>query len=109
GKSPHIVSPDADLDKAADAVVMGIISGAGQSCVAGSRLFIHASIAEAFKRRLLELTARLIIGSPTSDNTQVGPLVSKQHRALVEGYVELAVADGGQILAGGSRPSGSEY
>jgi len=109
GKSPHIVFPDADMDRAAAAVASGIFGGAGQSCVAGSRLFVHESIAAAFRQRLLEVTAGLTVGIPTSAETQVGPLVSTGHRAVVEAFVDLAVAEGGRILAGGSRPAAAEF
>jgi acyl-CoA reductase-like NAD-dependent aldehyde dehydrogenase len=107
GKSPNIVFADADLDKAVKGVMEGIFEGSGQSCVAGSRLFVQRSIREAFLERLVKKAADLRIGLPTAPESQMGPLASFPHRENVERFVEDARKDGGVILVGGGRPTGA--
>ncbi|AZG06760.1 aldehyde dehydrogenase [Pigmentiphaga sp. H8] len=109
GKSPTIVMPDADLDHAVAGVLYGIFSSSGQACIAGSRAFVHESVYDAFKSRLLEGVRRLRVGDPALESTQVGPLVSLSHRETVERYVLEGLADGGQLLAGGARPAGEPF
>ena len=105
GKSPTIVFFDADLDMAVAGVAFGIFGSSGQACVAGSRLFVHASIAEAFVARLVEVAQRLRIGHPRDEKTKVGPLISHAQLEKVERYVALADTEGGTVLCGGRRPT----
>ena len=109
GKSPTIVCADADLDHAVKGVLYGIFSSSGESCIAGSRAFVHASVYEEFKRRLLEGAKALRVGDPSSETTQMGPLVNMGHRASIERYVELGLQEGGKLLCGGARPTGPVY
>lgn len=104
GKSPHIVCADADLDRAAQGVATGIFSGTGQSCVAGSRIFVERSILEGFTARLVGIARALRIGPPDRQDTQVGPLVSFGHRDQVHGHVVRARGQGANLLAGGAAP-----
>jgi len=107
GKSPTIVFADADLDHAQSGVLFGIFSSQGQSCIAGSRLFVQRSIYDAFVTRLIEATQRLRVGDPLDPKTHLGPLISPEQRAKVEAYVALAIEEGGTIACGGRRPSGA--
>ncbi len=109
GKSPHIVFADSDLDKAAAGVVSGIFGSAGQSCIAGSRLFVEKTIYKEFMQDLISKTERIKVGLPDEPTTQMGPLISKAHRAKVEGYIELAKREGGRVLVGGGRPSNAKF
>ena len=109
GKSPTIVCADADLDHAVAGVLYGIFSSSGESCIAGSRAFVHASVYDEFKRRLLVGTQKLRVGDPSSEATQMGPLVNMGHRASVERYVQLGVDEGGKVLVGGKRPQGTAF
>ena len=109
GKSPHIVFADADLDAAVEGVVQGIFTSSGQSCIAGSRLFVEESIREAFVARVVARTRALVVGDPADPKTDVAPLSSFLHRDRVEGYVRLAREEGGEILAGGRRPEGGLF
>ena len=109
GKSPTIVCADADLDHAVAGVLFGIFSSSGESCIAGSRAFVHRSVYAAFRERLLAGARALRVGDPALEATQMGPLVSGEHRESVERYVALGLAEGGQLLTGGARLAGSLY
>ena len=105
GKSPTIVFADADLDKAAADVSSAIFGSGGQSCVAGSRLFVEKSIYDDFLDRLIAVSKKLNVGPPLSDTSNIGPMASEAQRARIEGYVDLAKKEGGRILLGGTRPN----
>ena len=109
GKSPTIVCADADLDHAVAGVLFGIFSSSGESCIAGSRAFVHRSVYAAFRERLLAGARALRVGDPALEATQMGPLVSGAHRESVERYVALGLSEGGQLLTGGTRLAGSLY
>ncbi|WP_238369625.1 aldehyde dehydrogenase [Heliomarina baculiformis] len=109
GKSPTIVFEDADQDLAIAGILFGIFSSSGQSCIAGSRLFVQRSIYDAFVAKLVEATKALRVGDPFADGTQVAPLINHEHREAVEAYIEGAREEGGEILCGGKRLSGAEY
>jgi betaine-aldehyde dehydrogenase len=109
GKSPTIVCADAELDHAVAGVLYGIFSSSGEACIAGSRAFVHVSVYEEFKSRLLAGVKALRVGDPASERTQMGPLVNVQHRASVERYVQLGIDEGGKVLCGGERPKGALY
>lgn len=104
GKSPHIVFGDADFDKALAGVASGIFGSAGQSCVAGTRLFVQKPLYERFVAALAERARTLRVGLPDDPDAQMGPLVSRAHRDRVAGYVDLARQEGGRVLAGGGIP-----
>jgi betaine-aldehyde dehydrogenase len=109
GKSPTIVFDDADLDHAVNGVLFGIFSSSGESCIAGSRLFVQASVRERFLDLLLRKTRQLRVGDPEDVRTQMGPLITREHRESIERYVKLGLEEGGRLLAGGERPSGGLY
>ena len=109
GKSPTIVCADANLDHAVAGVVYGIFSSSGESCIAGSRAFVHASVYDEFKSRLLAVVKGLRVADPSLENTHMGPLVNRGHRDSVERYVQLGRDEGGRILCGGARPQGGYY
>ena len=109
GKSPTIVCSDADLDHAVAGVVYGIFSSSGESCIAGSRAFVHASVYDAFKSRLLAAIKGLRVADPSLESTHMGPLVNRGHRDSVERYVQIGRDEGGRILCGGARPQGGYY
>ncbi len=109
GKSPTVVFDDTDLDHAVNGVLFGIFSSSGESCIAGSRLFVQSDIADAFIERLVSKTESLRIGDPRDEVTQMGPLISHAHQGVVEGYVRMGVDEGGQVLAGGARPEGGVF
>ena len=74
GKSPFIVFDDANIESAVNASIAGIFGATGQSCVAGSRLYLHEDIADEFLEKMIALTRQIIIGDPLEEDTQMGPL-----------------------------------
>lgn len=104
GKSPTIVFEDCDVDLTIAGILFGIFSSSGQSCIAGSRLFVQRSIYDAFVARLVKATQALVVGHPFDAATQVSSLVHAEHRESVERYVALAKEEGGRVLTGGARP-----
>ncbi|MEE6265298.1 aldehyde dehydrogenase family protein [Streptomyces diastatochromogenes] len=109
GKSPTIVRADADLEQALAGVMFGIFSASGQSCIAGSRLFVARQMYRAFVDELVARVRKLRVGPGTDPATQVGPLVHHRHRDAVAGYVDLARAEGGRVRCGGAAPEGDAY
>ncbi len=107
GKSPTMVFDDCDIDHAVAGVLYGIFSSSGESCIAGSRLFVARSIYDEFLTRLAEGANALRVGDPASERTQMGPLITARHREGIERYVELGVSEGGRIRTGGVRPHGN--
>ena len=105
GKSPTMVFADADMAHAVAGVLFGIFSSSGESCIAGSRLFVQRACYDDFMRRLVAGAYSLRVGDPLDERTQMGPLVSMAHRDGVERYVARGLADGGRLLCGGVRPS----
>lgn len=109
GKSPTMVLADADIDHAVAGVLYGIFSSSGESCIAGSRLFVARQHYEEFMERLAHGAAALRVGDPADERTQMGPLISARHRESVERYVEMGVAEGGRLRTGGVRPHGDAF
>lgn len=104
GKSPVIVFDDADIESASNGVVAGIFGASGQSCVAGSRLYLQENIADRFLERLREIAAHIRIGDPLAEQTQMGPLATRGQMAKIEAEVALAISQGATVLTGGRRP-----
>ena len=109
GKSPNIVFADADLKKAILGVGEGIFSGGGQSCIAGSRVFVERSIYDQFLNGLRNFAETYRLGPPESADTDMGPLASFSHRENVEKYVEIGRKEGATVLAGGAPPRGGIF
>ncbi len=105
GKSPHIVFADANLKAAADAATVAIFEGTGQSCTAGSRLFVEHKIYDEVLSMIIERARALRVDLPDAPGAQLGPSASFAQRDFVEKMVEDARSQGSEILIGGSRPS----
>ncbi|KRB22055.1 carnitine dehydratase [Mesorhizobium sp. Root695] len=108
GKSPHVVFGDVDIDHAVNGVVSGVFAAAGQTCVAGSRCFVEASVYDRFVEALVERTRRVRVGLPTLEETDIGPLALSAQLAKVETYVASGVRQGASIAAGGRRPQAAD-
>ncbi|MCL6285894.1 aldehyde dehydrogenase [Ruegeria sp. 2012CJ41-6] len=101
GKSPFIVFEDADIDSAVNAQVSGIFAATGQSCVAGSRLVVQASIKEAFLARLKKKAEAVVIGPPDDMATEVGPLCTLRQRDIAVDLIDRSIAQGATLVTGG--------
>ena len=108
GKSPFIVFDDANIESAVNGSVAGIFGAAGQSCVAGSRLYLHEDIADEFLERMVAIAKDIRIGDPLLEDTQMGPLCTIGQLENIEKEVSQAIEEGGQILHGGKRPENFE-
>ncbi|MEE2779060.1 MAG: aldehyde dehydrogenase family protein [Myxococcota bacterium] len=104
GKNPHIIFDDADLDVALDHALNAVFFHAGQVCSAGARLLLQDGICDAFTERLLERMKRIRLGSGLESSTQMGPLISAEHRAAVADRVAAAQVEGARLVLGGGAP-----
>ena len=109
GKSPMIVFADADLDKAIPAIASGIFYNMGQTCTAGTRLYVHESVADKVTAGLVEYAQSLKIGTGLKADTQIGPLVSGEQLAKVQGYIAQGLEQGALLATGGQRWGSSGY
>ncbi|MGI6245429.1 MAG: aldehyde dehydrogenase [Pseudochelatococcus sp.] len=100
GKSPFVVFADADLDSAANAQVAGVFAASGQSCVAGSRLIVEASVKARFLDLLREKAQAIRIGEPLDMATEVGPLCTLRQRDHIDSVVAASIAAGARVVAG---------
>jgi betaine-aldehyde dehydrogenase len=107
GKNPHILFDDADFDAALDAVLNGVFFHAGQICSAGTRLLVARSLHDRLVEALLNRMARIRLGDGFDDATEMGPLISAEHRDKVESYVAAAQGEGATLRLGGRRPQES--
>lgn len=105
GKSPNLIFPDANLERALDGTIFQIFSLNGERCTAGSRLLLHESIYDEFVERLAGRVRRIRVGDPNDDTTEVGPLIHPEHWARVRGYMDVARREGANVLVGGDRPA----
>ena len=105
GKNPLIVCADVDIERAAEIATDAAFHNTGECCTAGSRLFVHEAISEAFLEAFLARVGSLRIGDPLEETTDLGPKVSDAQRERTIEYVRLALDGDGEVLAGGGRPS----
>ncbi len=103
GSDPFIVCSDADVDNASTGAVKGRFINCGQSCIASKRFFVVKNIAKEFIEQFVQKTAKLNVGDPMSDSTDIGPLVNADGLHRIETMVQDAVAKGARILTGGKR------
>lgn len=106
GKSAHIVFEDADIAEAVTAVVQGVFSGSGQTCVAGSRVLVQRTIAREFSEALVARVRRLRVGDPRSSETHLGPIATQQQLERVQRMLRDAAAAGVETVVGGGTPEG---
>jgi betaine-aldehyde dehydrogenase/5-carboxymethyl-2-hydroxymuconic-semialdehyde dehydrogenase len=100
GKSPFLVFADADLDRAVETATYQY-DNAGQVCLAGTRLLVEEAVASEFTERFLAGVAERKLGDPRDDDTDIGPLITREHLARVAGFVERALRDGAELVMGG--------
>ena len=103
GKSANIVFADADLERAAATAPQAAFDNAGQDCCARSRILVEQSVYDRFAELLVEATRRLKVGDPADDSTEMGPLISAQHRETVASFVDT------EPLFRGAAPEGPGF
>jgi aldehyde dehydrogenase (NAD+) len=102
------VLDDADLEIAVDGALFGTFFHAGQVCESGTRCFVPSSIYDRFMARMLERVQHIKIGDPQDFETTMGPVVSKAQLATVNGYIDIGLKEGANLLCGGKRPAGMD-
>ncbi|MEH7348189.1 aldehyde dehydrogenase family protein [Gottfriedia acidiceleris] len=103
GKSPNIIFADADFETAVDYALFGIYAGSGQVCSSGSRILVEESIYDRFVDRFVERARKIKVGPGDVAETEMGPLVSKEHLEKVLSYIQIGKEEGATLACGGNR------
>jgi succinate-semialdehyde dehydrogenase/glutarate-semialdehyde dehydrogenase len=109
GHAPFLIFEDADIDAAVKEVMASKFRNAGQTCVCANRIYVHASIVDAFGQKLAAATERLVVGDPRKKTTEIGPLVDKKGLDKVVQHVRDAVEKGARVLCGGKAGEGTFF
>ncbi|MHA6615920.1 aldehyde dehydrogenase [Pseudonocardia sp. DLS-67] len=105
GKSPQVVFPDADLAAAANGIVAGVFAATGQTCMAGSRLIVHADVHDELVRLVAARAAAIKLGDPNDPDTEMGPVANPPQYDKVVGYLDTARSEGAAVACGGGPES----
>ena len=105
GKSPVVVFDDADQENALNGITAGIFGASGQSCIAGSRLYLQTKIYDEFLKKLIDKAEKIKLGSPMEEDAQMGPLNSFKQLENIEKNIKATIEQGGKIRCGGKRSS----
>lgn len=108
GKAPQIIFRDADLDKAVNSVTTAAFRRSGQSCTAGSRIFVQREIAEEFLAGMKAIAAEIVVGDPRSSGTQLGPQTSEVQLSKTLQYIDIGRDEGARLEFGGDQPQLSD-
>ena len=103
GKSPVAVFNDANQENAINGITAGIFGASGQSCIAGSRLYLQTGIYDEFLNKLSERAERIKIGTPMDPETEMGPLSNYKQLETIEKNIKLTLDQGGKLKCGGKR------
>jgi len=106
GKNATIIRADVDMAEMMPEIVRASFLNQGQVCLCGSRILIHESIYNSFVEAFLEAVTDMVVGDPADEMTELGALISQEHRDKVLSYIDLAEEEGGVILCGGGPPIG---
>lgn len=106
GKAPAIVFADADIDEVANGIALAATYNSGQDCTAATRLYVQHDRFDEIVGAIAERMKAIRVGDPHANDTDIGPLISHEHRERVHGHVERACAEGAVAVAGGSIPAG---
>ncbi len=109
GKSPAIVLKDADLDRTVKGILFGAFLNQGECCCALTRILVEESVYEEFLELLVEKTKNIRVGVPTDQQTQMGPLISKEHLDKTLEYIKSGLEEGARLVCGGNAPVGSQF
>ena len=108
GKSPNIVFDDGSIPNAVNGCIAGIFAASGQTCIAGSRLFLHEKVHDEFIERLVERTKKIRMGDPSQMESEMGPMATTDQLNKVQTFVDSANKDGAELVYGGKRPEDPE-
>jgi acyl-CoA reductase-like NAD-dependent aldehyde dehydrogenase len=104
GKSPNIILPDADLERAVKGSFAALYENSGQVCSAGSRLFVHSSLHDEVVEGITDIAKQAKVGPGLDEETELGPVVSAEQHERVLGYIDSGTADGAELVTGGKVP-----
>ena len=102
GKNATVLLDDAPIDDIMSGVVRASFTNSGQVCLCGSLVLVHASIYDEFVSKFVSAVNQLEVGDPSLDTTVMGSVISQEHKAKVETYIELGLNEGGVVLTGGT-------
>jgi acyl-CoA reductase-like NAD-dependent aldehyde dehydrogenase len=105
GKNPVIVLDDADINAAVAEAITAQFKNCGQICASPGRFYVHEKVYDEFLEKFIAGAKKFVVGDPTDMKTQMGPLVSAEHRDRVEGYIKSGVDEGAKLVLGGKRPT----
>ena len=105
GKNPVIILDDADLDMAVAAGVRGQTFNCAQVCASPGRFYVHENLYDAFVEKFVDGMKKVVVGDPANEKTQMGPVVSAEHRARIEGFIKSGIDEGARLVLGGKRPT----
>jgi aldehyde dehydrogenase (NAD+) len=108
GKSPNIIFPDADLERAMKAAFWGIYANKGEVCSAGSRLLVHEQIYDEFVAKLADRAAKMRVGNPLDPKTEMGSQISKNQLERILSYIQSGKEEGARVACGGERDTEGE-
>ena len=105
GKNPVIILDDADVNTAVGAAVSAQFKNSGQICASPGRFYVHEKVYDEFLEKFTSGAKKIVVGDPNDEKTEMGPLVSAEHRNRVEGYIKSAIDEGAKVILGGKRPT----
>ena len=109
GKAPFVIFDDADVEAASRAAVFGMFRNAGQACGATTRLLLQEGIHDQVLSRVAALTGNIEVGDPSSQSTDMGPLISSKQEQVVQDYIEFGLDAGYELVTGGHKMQGGGY
>jgi succinate-semialdehyde dehydrogenase/glutarate-semialdehyde dehydrogenase/succinyl-CoA reductase len=109
GSDPFIVCADADIEKASTGAVKGRFINCGQSCIASKRFIVVKNIANVFIEKFIQKTEKLKVGDPSSEDTDIGPLVNAKALEIIDSQVNDSINEGAEVLTGGKQIGGKGY
>ena len=105
GKNPFIVLEDANIDAAVKTAVFAMTFNAGMVCASPGRYYIHEKVHDEFVNKFVAALKKVVVGDPNDEKTEMGPVVSAEHRDRVEGYIKKGIEEGAKLVLGGKRPN----
>ncbi len=108
GKSANVVFADANLDVCIESSIWAVYDNTGQDCCSRSRIFVERPIYDQFVERFTARTRELKVGDPADESTQLGPLITPEHRSKVLNYIQIGDAEGATRLCGGDVPTSGD-